>query len=422
MRMQLNKSQTLKSALALASSVLIGAGNASAGKVESTLLLYSEQDRVSASEGAVSVDHEIAEEQHIKLKLTFDALTGASPNGAAPSSDIQTFTRPSGQGTYSINAGEIPLDDTFKDTRFALSGSYSRKLGRLNNLFVGSHFSGEHDYTSFGINGGISRDFNNRNTTVSVSASFSSDKIKPEGGVPVPFGSLPLPSESIERIGPDETKKVYDALLGITQTIDSKTLFRINYSNSYSSGYLNDPYKIISVVQDEASADPGEPVDFIYEKRPDSRSKQSVYTQVRRYLGGNTIDFSYRFFWDDWGVESHTVDMFYNWSLKNGHSIEPHFRWYQQSAADFYVPTLVDGNPLPEYASADYRIGKLTGLTFGLMYTLPLKNESALKFMAEYYTQFGDSSPPGIVGNQSNYDMFPTLKSIMFRIGYNFNF
>lgn len=417
--MQLSQNPSVKSALALASTVLIGVGTAHAGRVESTVLLYSEQDRVSAAEGSVSYDQEIDENQKIKLKLTFDALTGASPNGAAPSQEIQTFTRPSGRGTYSINAGEIPLDDTFRDSRFALSGSYARKLGRLNNVFVGGHFSGEHDYTSFGINGGLSRDFNNRNTTVSVSASLSSDKIRPEGGVPVPFSSLPSPFESLNRLGPDETKKVYDLLLGVTQTIDRKTLMRVNYSYSRATGYLNDPYKIISLVQDESGANPGEPIDFIYESRPDKRNKQSLYTQLRRSLGGSAVDLSYRYYWDDWGMNSHTVNLFYNFGIKNGHSLEPHIRWYHQTASDYYVPTLIENQPMPEYATADYRVGKFSAITLGMQYMFPVMQGHDLKLMVEYYTQYGDNSPPGIIGSQLNYDMFPKLKAIMFRIGYN---
>ena len=419
--MQLNGKSSVKSALALASSVLIGSGAAQANRVESTVLIYSEQDRVSAAESSVSYSHELDENQSLKLKLTFDALTGASPNGAAPSKDIQTFTRPSGQGVYTTNAGDIPLDDTFKDTRFALSGSYARKLGRLNNVFVGGHFSGEHDYTSMGVNGGISRDFNQRNTTVSLSVSFSSDKIKPEGGVPIPFSSLPMPGETLNRLGPDDTKKVYDLLLGVTQTIDHTTLMRVNYSYSRSTGYLSDPYKIVSIVQDESSPDPGEPVDYIYESRPDKRNKQSVYSQIRKYIGGSTVDLSYRYYWDDWGLNSHTVNLFYNFSLKNGHSLEPHIRWYHQSASDYYVPSLIENQTMPDFASADYRIGKMSALTLGMQYMIPINNGNELKFMFEYYTQYGDSSPPGTIGSQLNYDMFPTLNAFMVRFGYNFN-
>ena len=45
-----------------------------------------------------------------------------------------------------------------------------------------------------------------------------------------------------------DSKDVLDLLLGFTQVIGPTTVLRVNYSYSDSSGYLNDPYKILSVV------------------------------------------------------------------------------------------------------------------------------------------------------------------------------
>ena len=46
----------------------------------------------------------------------------------------------------------------------------------------------------------------------------------------------------------DKSKDVTNILLGITQVINRHTLVQFNYSLSQSDGYLNDPYKILSVV------------------------------------------------------------------------------------------------------------------------------------------------------------------------------
>jgi len=59
-----------------------------------------------------------------------------------------------------------------------------------------------------------------------------------------------------------------------------------------------------------------------------------------------------------------------------GGYIEPHFRYMQQSAADFFMHSIVDDgvNPveLPQYASADYRLDEAVGITFGLEYGMKL--------------------------------------------------
>ena len=49
-------------------------------------------------------------------------------------------------------------------------------------------------------------------------------------------------------IASDAHKTVKGALAGITQVINQSWIVSLNYSYSNSHGYLNDPYKIISVL------------------------------------------------------------------------------------------------------------------------------------------------------------------------------
>lgn len=93
-------------------------------ETEVAILGYSEVDRVTTIEPVISTSKTFDDNSVVSFRLVVDALTGASPNGAAPSDQIQTFTRPSGSGSYQASAGETPLDDTFHDTRVSLSGSY----------------------------------------------------------------------------------------------------------------------------------------------------------------------------------------------------------------------------------------------------------------------------------------------------------
>lgn len=423
--MQLSHARSIRGTVAALTAALLGPGAAAAppiDNVESSILLYSETDRVMALESIVSVDKTMAGDQKLRLKLTFDGLTGASPNGATPSSGIQTFTRPSGKGSYAVNPGNTPLDDTFHDTRFAASISYSRPLNRLTVLSTGAHFSSEYDYVSFGFNAGISREFNNRNTTVSLSGSFSHDVISPEGGLPVPLAAMPSVSESLPRLDDSDNKNVIDAVVGVTQVVDRMTIARFNYSLSRSTGYLTDPFKILSLVQDESSPEPGVPQGYLYESRPDSRLKHALYGQVRRYFGGHTVDLSYRYFRDDWGITAHTVDLFYRLPFGATKSLQPRIRWYHQGEADFYRAFLVDGNSLPRYASADYRLAKFDALTLGLAYAFSLGAGSHVTIGAEYYTQIGDKSPPGTFGELLNYDLFPDMDALMVRIGFGLDF
>jgi len=435
--MQLTGKSSLRCALTAITASLLGTGAVHAegdNHLESSILLYSEVDRVQAGEGIIGLTHTFKGDLRLNARLTVDGLTGASPNGAVPSSRIQTFTSPSGNGSYTVKAGEMPLDDTFKDARLSFDGSLSHPLNRITTLVYGAHLSAEHDYTSLGANLGISRDFNHRNTTLSATAGFSHDIVRPLGGTPTPLGIMAASNDDgNEREGEDDgeregesgpgmNKNVLDAVLGVTQVLDRKTILMLNYSLSHMTGYLNDPYKILSVVQGPGTADPGEPVNYIYESRPDNRTKQAFYAELRRYIGGHTLDLSYRYYHDSWGINSHTVDLHYRLPLTSGHALQPHVRWYRQTEADFYHTYLVDGAPAPAFASADYRLAPFQAVTVGLQYLYSISTGLYLSLGAEYYRQAGDISPPPSMGILSRSELFPTMDAVMVRLGFSRDF
>ena len=145
------------------------------------MLFYSEADsRVQAVEPVVNAT-KMWMRRKWNIKVLADALTGASPNGATPSENVQTFTRPSGNGHYNVSPAEQPLDDTFHDTRGSVSTSWSAPIDRDYAYSVGVYGSKEYDYTSMGVNGSVSRYLNNKNTTLNVGLSSSIDLINPEG-------------------------------------------------------------------------------------------------------------------------------------------------------------------------------------------------------------------------------------------------
>lgn len=53
-------------------------------------------------------------------------------------------------------------------------------------------------------------------------------------------------------------------------------LMQFNYSHSMVDGYQTDPFKVFSVVNTDGLAQ-----DYIYEKCPDERTKQSIYWQTK---------------------------------------------------------------------------------------------------------------------------------------------
>jgi hypothetical protein len=392
--------------------------------VDTSLLIYSESDgRVQDLSLNGIAKKELREESFLDLTFALDALTGASPSGAAPSTVVQTFTRPSGNASYTIGAGGPPLDDTFQDTRTAFSASYEWPLTRLTILDVGASLSDEYDYTHFGVDGKLARDFNNRNTTLSFGLALASDTIDPVGGAPVPLAPMLGQGNASNKRG-DDSKDVTDLLIGVTQVVNRKTLVQLNYSLSDSDGYLTDPYKILSVVDPVTGAPAAGPAGsglfrYLYESRPDTRRKQSLFGLVKHDFDGNVLEASYRYMTDDWGVDSHTFDVHYRWSLKEGRYLQPHVRYYTQTAADFYHTVLLTGAPVPQFATADYRLGEFDGITLGMKYGMPTeKGEWSARL--ERYQQTGDPDASARVGVLRNLDLYPDLNALIAQVSYKF--
>ena len=412
------KNKKIAGLLSLATCSLLG-NNAQAADnpwdIDTAVLLYSETDRVSAIEPVITASKDLGDDEIITGKLVLDALTGSSANGAVPSTSLQTFTSPSGQGTYTAAANETPLDDTFRDTRASFSLNWDKPTDRNNRRNLGFNLSGEHDFISLGGNALWQHDMNQKNTTLTGGISVELDEIKPVGGTPEGLSDM----RTRNRVSSSETRELVDLLFGVTQIIDSSSLFQVNYSVSVANGYMTDPYKFVSVVDGTT----GEPDHYLYEHRPDSRTRQSVYGKYKKQLDNHDIiTASYRFMTDDWGVNSHTADLTYRFKMDGGFFIQPHIRLYQQSAADFYHYFLVNGAATPEFASADYRLGDLTTTTLGVKFGKTIDDKHVWSARLEMYNQSGDSSPSEAVGQLVNQDLFPDVNVVIAQVNYSFKF
>ncbi len=426
--------------LAAATCTLLGSAAAgpvmaqepSSWKLDTALLYYGEGDaRVQDLSLNVLARRLYPDDRTLSLGLVVDALTGASPTGAIPGDDLQTFTRPSGEAVYSVAPGELPLDDTFRDTRYAITASWEQPLGRLYTGSAGISFSTEYDYTHAGADFHLSRDFNKRNTTLSLGAALARDELDPVGGVPLPFAPMTDLGDLSSRGSGNESKDVIDLLLGVTQVINENFVVQVNYSLSDSSGYLNDPYKILSVV-DPVSGAPiprippagaeGPLHEYRFENRPDTRTKHSLFAQGKYYLDGKVLDVSWRYMTDDWGIDSQTVDTRLFWPVGERSSLQPHFRFYTQSEADFYRASLVAGEALPAFASADYRLGDFDAITAGVRYGRRLDSGNELGLRLEYYRQDGEVPAGQLIGNQISEALYPGLDAVIFEVSYAFGF
>jgi len=394
-----NKHKFIKGALTLATSTMLASvvqtGNAATDpewEVDSAILYYSEPDRVTVVEPVVSVRKKISDDEYIGLRVVVDSLTGSSANGAIATDSAQTFTTPSGSGNYTSTAGQTPLDPSFHDTRIALNGSWETALNKTIKGIFSVNASSEYDYDSYGVAANISWDFNNRNTTLLTGLAYNSDTVKPVGGAPTGLNAM---SASKTTQGSNLSKTVTDIFFGVTQVVNRNTLMQLNFSYGQDDGYLTDPYKILSVLDNNGNLRGTDP--YLYEKRPTTRTRNAIFWQTVHQFSEDVVHFSYRYYWDDWGLNSNTIDARYRYELGGGHYLQPHLRYYQQNKADFYHYNLTDAN-IPEFASADYRLGDMTTTTFGLKYGLEIDDSQEFSARIESMNQAmgGDNKGPDV--------------------------
>lgn len=413
--MQLKNPANIRQLLAVATSTLL-AGTAQTAQaldenweIDSAVLLYSETDRVSVVEPVISARRKIGDDEYMNFRILADAMTGASPNGAIKTDSAQTFTSPSGSGVYTTPAGKTPLDPNFRDTRGAISGEWETPLGeRLKGIFS-ANLSKEFDYGSLGLGASLAWDFNQRNTTLSTGLSYNLDQVNPVGGIPLGLSAMPAsPDTGKSTEGDTDNKNITAFLLGITQVLGPKHLLQVNYTYSGESGYLTDPYKILSVLDSNGELRASDP--YLYEKRPDSRARHAVYLKDMKQFGEDVLQLSYRYAWDDWGINSHTLDLRYRHEFSAKDFLEPHLRYYIQNKADFYYYNLVDGD-IPAYASADYRLGDMSSTTVGFKYGHVFAENHELGIRAELLQQQAEGDAP-----------FPDNNAAIIQLNYSFVF
>ncbi|HKI73606.1 MAG TPA: DUF3570 domain-containing protein [Pseudomonadales bacterium] len=411
--------------------------------IDSAVLFYKEASgRVRAIEPVSQVSVTGDNGNVFTAKFTYDSLTGASPNGAAPWTSVQTFTTPakavstpgstmtvtgaSGGRTivtlpgtttqvaqYQTQPNQLPVDSGFIDKRYAFDLGYSAKLSDETTTSFGFAASTEHDYRSWSANTAISRNFDQNNTTVELGLNVEYDQSLPIFGTPTPLTQMNGSTK-----GPNRYKTVTSVNLGVTQVMTRRWLFQMNYNIGWNNGYQTDPYKIVSVVNPTTGA----PQQYLYEARPDHRVRQSVYIANKVALGPTVADISFRYYHDSWGIKSITSDMSERVPLSQSWYIQPELHYYQQSAADFFHYYLLGGDPLPQYASADGRLGKFRARTWGLRVGYELSRHTDIYMMAEDYKQMADSQPQNAPGALQNENFFSGVHAKSFVLGFKYTF
>lgn len=401
---------------------------------DTALLVYQEDDdRVRAIEAEASLTWSDANGSVFTGKFTYDSLTGATPNGAIRSVNPQRFQPPhdpavngghlpalcpidgctAASGTYITPAGQLPVDNGFKDHREAVDIGATLPVAEGLKLSIGGALSNETDFTSHSARISLAKDLNHKNTTLSLGFNYERDSVRPFTGVPQPLGDM-----GSDLTGRARVKQVYSMVAGATQVLTPNWLVQLNYSYGHSAGYHTDPYKLVSLVDGFT----GNPFFSIYERRPDERNRHSIYAGTKLATGSFVTDASVRWYRDSWKINAWTIALSEHVPVGRSFYLEPEARWYHQSAANFFHPYLLIEDPLPDYASADSRLSRFGAWTLGIKGGAKLSSRIEIYGAAERYWQYGRHYDRSLPANLATTDLFAGSKSFSLISGIRLKF
>lgn len=279
--------------------------------------------------------YDVAMENDWKLRLRYNHERVTVPAVSAPAGSpeavdaITTASRPI--------SGADAFDD-FTKVRNEVRASLDRGPAR-----VGYYVSTESDYFAQQVDGEWTQTLAQENTYVSGSASYGWDRI--------------TPLEDSDTAARDGRRDTVHGSLVLTQLLSKTTVFRIGGELDRVDGHQHNPYRNVYAG--------GGPVP---ERHPTERNRRDLFGRLNHYFPNrSSVQLDYRYYTDDWGVESQTL------GAKLNQYVGPHviaryrYRYYDQGGADFYRAEYVSPTGVDGFRTGDYRLRPIQAHLFGGM-------------------------------------------------------
>lgn len=309
--------------------------------------------------------------------LTVEA--GISAYTSASSSNVNPF-----DGNKPASPWQASSGASSNDVWMHAAGTYSHSSDDRNKLWSGKFsLSSEFDYFSFGFGGSLTQLFNEKNTEISLSGNVFLDQwslIYPEELRPFKAGgsgiNSPLFVENQVTGNPDyspsfneldsKNRNSYSLGLAFSQVLSKKMQGAFMADWVLQQGLLSTPFQRVYFADvPDSYIDEFQLADDI-EQLPDSRMKLALEGRLNYYLNEFLVLRSfYRYYTDEWGIRSHTASLELPIKLGNKFTVSPSYRFYQQTAADYFAPFELHLST-EQYYTSDYDLSKFTANQYGI--------------------------------------------------------
>ena len=341
-------------------------------------LQYNEnKNRTSISAPSLIFNKDFGTDYTLNLNFVADAVSGASETWYDGASGASAFSR-----GENVNADDVTYGNVdYEDTRTAGGAVLTTRFDNRDELTTGLNYSMENDFKSTEVSGEYMHWLDSsKNSSLSFGASYQFNEVLVHDTVS--GGSEAVDADAI------------NVQLSYFQNLNAESYLKASIFYIGDSGYLTSPY--LNVVRNYDSV--ANTADVVQENRPDSRAAYGISLKYANAITDNlSAHVSYRYYSDDWDIDSHTIDSDFYYELHDDWVFKVGLRYYMQSEASFYNADK-DHFTNEEYASSDKRLSDFNSLTYKSDVEYFISEEWSVNLGANYYDQSTDLSATYFVG------------------------
>lgn len=284
------------------------------GDVSSKLSVYADDDQTTVMTTAVDGEVTLPAELSVGAHVLVDAVSTAS---------VDVVSAATGRWT---------------ENRVETGGRVGAEIAHSVQTSLRYVLSQENDWLSHSVQAGAGRDFADKNTRL-------------EAAYGVTLNSVGRANDPTF----EKDLSVHSAQAGLTQLWSETTLFQASYSLQLANGFMSSPYRYVGTASGMTS---------MPETHPDSRMRHAINFRALRSLGSRmAIDAVYRFYTDDWGIQSHTASTALRLEAGKSFDVRLRARGYYQTEADFYAESYDD---IQRFMTVDRELSNFWDVAGGL--------------------------------------------------------
>lgn len=346
---------------------------------------YQQEGDHAAVTGGIGDEHltDISPSIIVSVPLSIDEILSIdatiSAYTSASSSNINPFDTKAPADPFVASSG-ASSNDIWVNSNLRYS-RYSKDRNWINSGKVS--FSNEFDYSSVGIGGSSNRLFNDKNTELGITANLYLDQwraiypyeLRPfaEGGPGANSSLIALNKiEGNPNYNPtfvpfaNENRTSLSSGLSFSQILSRRIQASLLFDITYQSGLLSTPFQRVYFADVEDSFIDNFHLADDIERLPSSRLKLAFGGRLNAYINEFMVVRSYvRYYQDDWGIQSYTAQLELPLKLWGKYTLYPSYRYYTQTAADYFAPYNQHLSTEKFYTS-DYDLSSFSANQYGL--------------------------------------------------------